>query len=94
MAGCSNMITGKVVYAPEKSFQYKDMTEYKEIWFTIDNNNSFTECTATLETVKAGKVLNSSTIKITDIIPDQKVNGILHYWNVDGADHVIDYVCE
>ena len=92
LSGCDNLITGKAVYAP-KAFTYELKADYKELWFTIDNNNTFTECTATLETIKDNKALGSSTIKLADIIPDQKVNGILHYDDLEGADQHIEYEC-
>ena len=92
---CGNLITGKAVYLPKNIEFFKSEYSNDEIWFTIANNSTFTDCIVTLDTIdKANlKIINSSTVKINDIIQGQKIKGIFHYEESAGTDQKISYVC-
>ena len=94
-AGCSDLITGKAVFLPKNDELFQSKHSDGEIWFNILNNNTFTNCIATLDTININdnKIINSSTVKIEGIIPDQKVNGIFHYKELAFADYIVSYSC-
>lgn len=96
LTGCSNLITGKAVYLPKNIEFFKSEYSNDEIWFTIANNGTFTNCIVTLDTINKAnlKIINSSTVKIKDIIQEQKIKGIFHYQNIEGTDQKVNYVCK
>lgn len=96
ITACNNLITGKTVFLPKNDELFQSKHDDGEIWFNILNNNTFTNCIVTLDTIniKDGKIINSSTVKISDIVPEQKINGIFHYKELTSADYVVGYLCK